>query len=86
MSLQENRYNRERKKKQIKRRIKNTYYFSNLADDPAFVGKMYSVHMRGCSCPMCKHSRHNPLFRGKYKLTLQERRSDEDQDWWVEDD
>lgn len=86
MSLQKNRFNREKKKAKIKRRIRDTYAFPELADDPSFVGRMYSVHMRACSCPICKHSRHNPWSRGKDKLTLQERRFDEDQDIeWVEE-
>ena len=80
MSIQENRNYREKKKRKIKRRIKETYSFPYLADDPSFVGKMYSVHMRGCSCPMCKHSRHNPWLHGKYRLTLQERRCDDAED------
>ncbi len=86
MSLQKNRFNREKKKAKIRRRIKDTYVFPELADDPSFVGRMYSVHMRPCSCPACKQSRYNPWFSGKDKLTLQERRFDEDQDTeWVEE-
>lgn len=63
----------EKKKKQ---RVKN--YYGLKTEDPAELG--IRAHHGGslCSCNMCRSPRRSVLYKGKEKLTMQERRLLED--------
>lgn len=85
MTVSTNRYQDEKHKKKVKRRIQEIWQRNDLANDKKFVAKQSAVHMRGCSCYFCRKSRHNPWFKGKNKFTIQERRFDEDQEDWIDE-
>ena len=79
MSLEENRFQDEKHKKRARKLIKDVWHNPDLAKDEKFVGIEAGVHSRRCSCPMCRRTRKNPLFKSDEKLTMQERRMNEDE-------
>ena len=79
MSKAENRFQEEKHKEKTRKLIKDVWQKPELAEDERFVGIEAGVHSRRCSCPMCRSGRKNPWAKTD-KLTVQERRENEDDD------
>lgn len=79
MSRAENRFEEWKKKRKTKRILREAWCEPSLAEDEKFVGIEAGVHSRRCSCDMCKRGRKNPWAKGEKKLTLQERKMEEEE-------
>lgn len=78
------RRNEEKKSKErVKHIIKDVWHDEKLLNNPTFVGKM-SHSKQLCSCEMCGNPRHDNYSSQENKLTLQERKSNEDLKDWKE--
>ena len=64
-------------KEHVKHIIKDVWHDETLLNNPKFVGKM-SNSRQLCSCEMCGNPRHDEYSSQENKLTLQERKSNED--------
>lgn len=72
MSLSENRHYREVSKQRTRRKMATWSFSGDLLNDPAAIGKNDSVHCRGCSCYMCKHTKDVPPMRERPFLNVEE--------------
>lgn len=67
----------KKEKEHAKHIVKDVWHEEELANNPTFIGKMaHSPQL--CSCDMCGNPRHAPYGSDEDKLTLQERKSNED--------
>ena len=68
----------ERKEKDhVKHIVRDVWHEEELAENPKFIGKMAHTPQL-CSCEMCGNPRHNEFGSKKDKLSIQERRANED--------
>ena len=55
--------------------------------DERGIGKMANCHCKPCSCEMCGNPRHDHYSSEKNKMTMQERKAEEDfKDWENEEE
>jgi len=76
----ERRFEEEKRKERTRRLIRDVWDDPERSEDGRFVGIEAGTHSRRCSCPMCRTSRRNPLFKGKSRLPASERRMLDDAD------
>lgn len=67
----------KKEKDHAKHIVKDVWHDQNLAENPTFIGKMAHTPQL-CSCDMCGNPRHNPFSSKEQKLTLQERKANQD--------
>lgn len=71
----------KKNKNKVKHIIKDVWHEEELLKNPKFVGKMANSRQL-CSCEMCGNPRHDNFSSQKNKLTIQERKAEEDlKDW-----
>jgi hypothetical protein len=56
-------------KEKMKKRARSIY-----KNNPEGMAEKLADHIANCSCPMCRNPRTNKFYKGKERLTLQERK------------